>query len=124
MSCGLIAPSISGSPARTRSPSCTLMWIERGTRYSRVSPRSLSTMTLRMPLWTSPRCTTPSIGDDRRLLGAARLEQLDDARQAAGDVLGLRRLARDLHQRIAGVDLAAVLHHEVRARRQQVALVA
>ncbi len=37
------------------------MWIERGTRYSRVSPMSLSTTTLRIPLWTSPRRTVPSI---------------------------------------------------------------
>src|SRR4026209_3041592 len=42
------------------------------------------------------------LGDDRRILRLARFEQLDDARQTAGDVLGLRRLARDLRQHVAG----------------------
>src|SRR2546425_3661431 len=37
-------------------------------------------------------------GDDGRLLRAARLEQLDDARQTAGDILGLRGLAGNLRQ--------------------------
>src|SRR5438034_10148913 len=35
MSCGSIGPSISGSAARTRSPSCTLMWAPHGSWYSR-----------------------------------------------------------------------------------------
>ena len=39
----------------------------------------------------------------------AGLEELDDARQTAGDVLGLGRGARDLGQHVAGVDLLAVL---------------
>ncbi len=34
MSCGLLGPSISRSPALTRSPSCTLTWTPRGIRYS------------------------------------------------------------------------------------------
>src|SRR5213594_2543985 len=38
------------------------------------------------------------LGNDRRLLRAARLEQLDDARQTAGDVFGLRGLAGNLRQ--------------------------
>ena len=33
--------------------------------------------------------------------GLARFEQLDDARQTAGDVLGLGRLARDLREHVA-----------------------
>src|SRR5690606_18384156 len=36
------------------------------------------------------------LGHRRRVLGTTRLEQLRDARQAAGDVAGLVRLARDL----------------------------
>src|SRR5439155_875633 len=36
------------------------------------------------------------LGDDRLLLRLARLEQLRDARETAGDVLGLRRFSRDL----------------------------
>ncbi len=43
MSCGLSGPSISGSPARTRSPSWTLMWMPRGTEYSFSSPLSAVT---------------------------------------------------------------------------------
>ena len=41
------------------------------------------------------------LGDDGRLLGTPRLEQLDHARQTARDVLGLGRLARDLGQHVA-----------------------
>ena len=63
MSCGLRGPSISGSPARTGSPSCTLTWTPRGISYSRGSaPRSSGTMrTLRRPLTMPPNFTTPSI---------------------------------------------------------------
>jgi hypothetical protein len=60
------------------------------------------------------------LGDDRRILRLARLEQLDDARQIAGDVLGLGRLARDLRQHVAGFHRLAVLHHQVRMRRHVV----
>src|SRR6185312_11714473 len=62
------------------------------------------------------------LGDDRRLLGAAGLEELDDAGQTAGDVLGLGGLARDLNQRVAGEDVDPVRHHQVGARGQQVPL--
>ena len=47
------------------------------------------------------------LGDDRVLLGLARLEQLGDARQTAGDVLGLRGLARDTRDDVAGLDAIA-----------------
>ena len=50
----------------------------------------------------------------------ASFEQLDDARQTAGDVLRLRRGARDTGQRITRVDFLTVLHHDVRAGRQKV----
>ena len=39
--------------------------------------------------------------DDRGLARLSRLEQLDDARQTARDVLGLGRLARDLGEDLA-----------------------
>ena len=61
------------------------------------------------------------LADHRRVLRAARLEQLDDARQTAGDVLGLGGLARDLGQHVARVDLVALVHHEVRADGELVA---
>src|ERR1700682_4946542 len=38
MSCGFDGPSINGSPARTRSPSCTLTCTPRRSAYSRGSP--------------------------------------------------------------------------------------
>ena len=36
------------------------------------------------------------LGDDRRIAGLAGLEELDDSRQTAGDVLGTGGLTRDL----------------------------
>src|SRR5581483_9073528 len=54
-------------------------------------------------------------GDDGGFAGLAGFEELDDAGQTAGDVLGARGFARDLGQDIAGEDLIAVLHHEVGA---------
>ena len=39
------------------------------------------------------------LGDDRFVTRVTRFEQLDDARQTAGDVLRLRRGARDTSQR-------------------------
>ena len=61
------------------------------------------------------------LGDDRVLLRLARFEQLGDARQTAGDVLGLRGLARDLGDDVAGLDLVAVVDVDVGADRQEVA---
>ncbi|MDO8794540.1 MAG: hypothetical protein Q7J25_07980 [Vicinamibacterales bacterium] len=61
------------------------------------------------------------LADHGRILRLAGLEQLDHARQAARDVLGLGRLARNLREHVAGVDHLAVLHHEVRAHRHDVA---
>ena len=54
------------------------------------------------------------LGDDRRLLRAARLEELDDAREAADDVAGPLLLDRLLGERVARVDRVAVGDHEVR----------
>ena len=122
MSCGLLGPSISCSPARTRSPSCTLTCTPRGSEYSRGSvPSSGTMMILRWPLTTPPSLTMPSISEmTAGSLRLARLEQLDHARQTAGDVLGLGRLARDLREHVARLHRLAVLHHQVRVRRHVV----
>jgi hypothetical protein len=53
-------------------------------------------MTRRMPLTTGPWCTVPSTSDDSLVARVTGFEQLDDARQTAGDVLRLGRGARDL----------------------------
>ena len=47
-------------------------------------------------------------------------EELDDARQTAGDVLGLGGGAGDLREHVAGVDVLAVVDHDVGAGREQV----
>ena len=62
------------------------------------------------------------LGDDGLIARVAGFEELDDARQTAGDVLGLGRGARDLGENVARVDLLAVLHHDVGAGREQVTL--
>ncbi len=64
------------------------------------------------------------LADDRGFARLTRLEELDHARQTAGDVLGAGGLTRDLRQHVAGKDLVAVLDHEVGAAGHQVALVA
>ena len=64
------------------------------------------------------------LADDRGFARLAGLEELDDAGQTAGDVLGARGFARDLGKDIAGRDLVAILDHEVRAGRHEVTLVA
>ena len=61
-------------------------------------------------------------GDHRRLARLARLEQLDYARQTAGDVFGLGGFARDLRQNVARVRLFAVTHHQVGVCRHEVFL--
>ena len=60
--------------------------------------------------------------DDGGFARLAGLEQFDHARQTARDVLGLGGFARDLGQHVAREHRVAVLHHEVSARRHQVAL--
>ena len=57
------------------------------------------------------------LGDDRRILGTPRLEQLGHPGQTAGDVAGLVDLAADLRERVARRDLVAVVHGELRAHR-------
>src|SRR5439155_4009626 len=60
--------------------------------------------------------------DDRGVLGFASLEELDNARETAGDVLGLGGFARDLREHVAGLDLIAILDHQVGAGRHEVFL--
>src|SRR6185437_12592094 len=65
---------------------------------------------------------TIDLADDGAFAGLACLEELDNAGQTAGDVLGARGFARDLGKNVAGEYLVSVLHHEVSARGHQVAL--
>ena len=59
---------------------------------------------------TSPKRTTPSIFEMiAGIAGLAGLEELDDARQTAGDVLGAGGFAWDLGKDVAGVNLVAIL---------------
>ena len=60
------------------------------------------------------------LADDRRFPRFARLEQFHDARQSAGDVLGLGRLPGNLRQDVAREDFLAVDDHQVRVRRHVV----
>ncbi len=58
--------------------------------------------------------------DDGGILGLASLEELDDARETAGDVLGLGGFARNLREHVAGLDIVAVPDHQVGAGRHEV----
>src|SRR3546814_18864248 len=57
------------------------------------------------------------LGDDRVLLGLARLEQLGDARPTAGDVTRLRRFASNTREHVARLDLGAILDRRSEERR-------
>src|SRR5690606_20567849 len=63
---------------------------------------------------------TRVLGEDRRILRFARLEQIRDARQTAGDVAGLGRLLRDTRDDVADRDLRPVLEADDRAGRQRI----
>src|SRR5213595_3515867 len=63
MSCGFTGPSVSRSPARTRSPSCTRKCFPAGTSYSCASPSSGCTQISRLPRLISPNRTVPSISE-------------------------------------------------------------
>src|ERR1019366_7133306 len=62
------------------------------------------------------------LADDCGVAGLAGFEQLDDAREPSGDVLGLGGFARDLRKEVARLHFVAILHHQVRAGRHQVLL--
>ena len=58
------------------------------------------------------------LGDDRRVLRLARLEQLRHPRQTAGDVAGLGAFGRDTREHVAGLHLRAGLDREDRVDRE------
>ena len=58
---GVIEPSESGVPARTKSFSCTRICFDRGTRYFLTSPSLEVTMISRLPRFTLPMLISPSI---------------------------------------------------------------
>src|SRR5260370_11672389 len=60
--------------------------------------------------------------DEGGVLGFAGFEQLDDARETAGDVLRLGGFSRDLREHVACLDFVTVLHHQVGAGRHEVLL--
>src|SRR3546814_18518310 len=61
------------------------------------------------------------LADDRVFLRPAGLKQLRDTRQTAGDVAGLRGLARDTRQHVAGRDLDPILDRQDGVDRHEVA---
>src|SRR4029077_5530269 len=60
--------------------------------------------------------------DDRGILGLAGLEELHDARESSGDVLGLGGFARDFREHVTGFHLVAVPDHQVGTGRHEVLL--
>ena len=92
-----MGPSMSGSPARTRSPSCTLMCGAARELVLALLAVVAGHEDLAVLLGhVAVLHDAVDLGDDRRLLGPPRLEQLDHARQTARDVLGLGGLARGI----------------------------
>ncbi len=53
-----------------------------------------------------------NFGDDRVVARVTSFEELDDARQTAGDVLGLGR-TRDPREHVARMNFLPVVHHDV-----------
>ena len=103
------------------APACACPW-GSGTRSA--SPTSGVMRTLRLPLVSLPkRHDAVDLGDDGVILRLAGFEELGDARQTAGDVLGLRGLARDLGDDVAGLDAVAFVARRCCADRQEVARV-
>src|SRR5262249_18337387 len=60
------------------------------------------------------------LGDDRVVLRLPCLKELGDTRETTGDVLGLRRFARDLADDVARLEEVAILDDDVRADREEV----
>ena len=58
---------------------------------------------------------TVDLGDDCRIAGLACLEEFDNTRETAGDVLGARCFARNLGKDVAGEYFVAVRNHKVGA---------
>ena len=99
------------------------MWTPRGSAYSRCGAVVAHHVDLALALADfAVLHRAVDLGDDGRLARLARFEQFHHARQTAGDVLGLRRLTRDLGQHVAGVDVLPVAHHHVGVGRHEVLL--
>ena len=74
-----------------------------------------------LPLVSLPKLTVPDASARmRRLLGLARLEQVGNPRQTAGDVAGLGRLLRNTRDDVADVHLSAIRQVDDGAGRQEV----
>jgi hypothetical protein len=96
MSCGFGSPSTTVSPFSTCSPSNTMIWRYFGISSSWTLPSaSVDDQALLALGVLAEADDTRALGEDRRILGLARLEQVGHARQTAGDVAGLRGLLRD-----------------------------
>src|SRR2546428_8077924 len=63
-----------------------------------------------------------NFSDDSRFFRLTRFKQLHDARQTAGNVLGLCGFARDFGQRVAWMNFVAAVYHQVRLGRHQISL--
>jgi hypothetical protein len=83
------------------------MFLPFGIRYSCACPSSGGDDDPPLALGVlAERDGAVDLGDDGDLLRLARLEELGHPRETAGDVLGLRGLARDLGEHVAERDLA------------------
>src|SRR5207302_1819024 len=102
-----VIPSSSGRPGAGRPPAVItralpFLHVHVDTARQRVLPRLRARLVRDdddLPLPFDDAAVLDDavdLADDRRLAGFSRFEQLHHARQTARDVLGLRRLARDL----------------------------
>src|SRR5271168_4125711 len=64
--------------------------------------------------------TAVDFADDGGILGLAGLEEFDDARETARDVLGLGGFARNFREHVAGLHFIAILNHQVSTGRHEV----
>src|SRR6202030_1102791 len=60
--------------------------------------------------------------DDGWVFRLAGFEKFDDARETAGDVLGLGGFARNFREHVASLNLVAILDHQVGSGRREVLL--
>ena len=114
------------SPISTTSPSCKWMCLPFGIRYS-TALRTVVRVQRQaaLVLVVAPELDRARLlGDDRRVLRPARLEQLRHARQAARDVARLGALSRDAGQHVARLDARARIDRDDRVDRQEIAGVA
>ena len=127
MSCGAGLPSTMKSPFSTMSPSCRWMCLPFGIRYS----RGLLGLVHRLDrdaalvlVVAAEADRAGDLGDDRRVLRLASLEQFRHPRQTAGDVARLGAFGRDTGEDVARLDLGADVDRQDGVDRQHVAGVA